>query len=86
MNGIPPPADRVRLRILARRPSLRARIRRRAREIAMIECERFVDAMIAEIYLGRLDEGLIEWWRPVWGYAPILEKLYAAISEKRKEN
>lgn len=86
MNAIPPPRERIRLRgTIAHRPSLAARIKRRARTLALIERERLVDAMVAELYLGRLQEDDVDTWEPVRRTSPILEKLHAAIGEKRRE-
>lgn len=86
MNAIPPPTERIRLRrTIQHRPSLQARIRRRARILALIERERLVDAMVAELYLGRLNEDEIDTWEPVRGTSTILERLYVKIGNKRTD-
>jgi hypothetical protein len=36
----------------------------------MIERQRCYEAMARDLMLGRLDEGLIEWWEPIRGVAP----------------
>lgn len=82
-EGIPPPTERIRLRRrIEHRPSLQKRIKRRARVLAFLERERCIDAMIAELYLGRISELDIETWEPVRGSAPFLEDLYARIRRK----
>lgn len=84
-EGLPPPTERVRLRRrIEHRPSLRARIKRRARVLAFLERERCIDAMIAELYLGRITEQDIEAWEPVRGSAPFLEDLYARIRARQE--
>jgi hypothetical protein len=49
------------------RPSLRRRLERRARELGMLERQWCYEAMAKDLMLGRLDEGLIEWWEPTRG-------------------
>jgi hypothetical protein len=68
-----------------RRQSLRLRIDRRARELAARDQAGYFKAMVAELYLGRINEGDVDTWEPVRGSSPILEQLYAAIGDTRKE-
>ena len=68
-----------------RRHELRLRIDRRARELAAADQVHYFRAMIAELYLGRLDESDVERWQPVRGFSPILEQLYAKIGGNGRE-
>jgi hypothetical protein len=58
------------LRTIQHRPLLRKRLDRRARELGMLERQRCIEAMARDLMLGRLDEGLIEWWEPLRGGVP----------------
>jgi hypothetical protein len=86
--AIPSPPDFWHQQLYRRFPrsgrSLRRRILRRARDLALLERQRYYKAMVAELYLGRVSEEDIELWTPMVGASATLEKLYEAIGEKRK--
>jgi len=65
------------------RLSLRRRIERRARELGMIERQRCFNAMVAELYLGRINEDDVDAWEPVRGTSPALEHVHAAIARRQ---
>ena len=66
------------------RLSLRRRLERRARELGMLERQRCFNAMVAELYLGRINEDDVDTWEPVRGFSPILEHVHAAIAKRQE--
>lgn len=50
-----------------RRPSLRARILRKARALALLNQERYDRAMLSDLLHGKLNETHVEYWQPISG-------------------
>jgi hypothetical protein len=62
------------LRVMDIRQDLRLRIDRRARELAERDQARYFRAILFEVYSGKLDPEIIQFWEPLAGGVGVPER------------